>query len=98
VSLLETVVALVILGLAGVGFLEAFQGTSRSARDSEAWVEAVAVAEAALEEVKLGSAPTAAARVDTQPWPGAEGVELVSVTVALPDGGAFVLRRLVRTP
>jgi type II secretory pathway pseudopilin PulG len=98
VSLLETLVALVILGLAGVGFLEAFQATSRSARDAEAWVEAVAEAEAAMEQTKLGVAPTEGARVDVLSWPGAAGVELVTVTVALPDGGAFVLRRLVRTP
>jgi type II secretory pathway pseudopilin PulG len=95
VSLLETLVALVILGLAGVGFLEAFQATSRSATDAEEWVEAVAAAEAAMEQTKLGLAPTEGPRVDVRPWPGAAGVELVTVTVALPDGGAFVLRRLV---
>jgi type II secretory pathway pseudopilin PulG len=97
VTLLETLVALVVLGLAGVGFLETFQATSRSAGDAEAWVAAVARAEAAMEETKLGTGPTDAAAVDVQPWPGAPGVDLVTVTVALPDGGAFVLRRLVRS-
>jgi type II secretory pathway pseudopilin PulG len=98
VSLLETLVALVILGLAGVGFLGAFQGTSRASRDAEAWVDAVAAAEAAMEQTKLGVAPTEGARVDVQPWAGSAGVELVTVTVALPGGGAFVLRRLARVP
>jgi type II secretory pathway pseudopilin PulG len=97
VTLLETLVALVILGLAGVGFLEAFQATSRSSADAAAWVEAVGAAEAAMEETKLGTPPMSDARVDVRPWPGAAGVELVTVTVALPDGGSFVLRRLVRT-
>ncbi|MSR36474.1 MAG: type II secretion system protein [Gemmatimonadetes bacterium] len=106
-TLLDTLVALVILGLAGVGFLEAFQGTAHSTRDAEAWMEAVARAEAAMEETKLGTGPADLATtdpasalpsaVDVRPWPEAPGLELVTVTVALPNGGEFVLQRLART-
>ena len=42
------------------------------------------------------SPPTSDARVEVRPWPGAPDVDLVTVTVALPDGGSFVLQRLVR--
>jgi type II secretory pathway pseudopilin PulG len=98
VSLLETMVAIVILGLVGVGFLQTFQATSRSTRDAEAWVRAVSAAEAAMEETKLGVAPAAGAAVEVRPWPGAPGVDVVTVTVALPDGGSFVLQRLARSP
>ena len=95
-TLLETLVALVILGLAGVGFLQGFQATSRNNASTQAWVEAVSAAEAAMEETKLGAPPTSDARVEVRPWPGAPDVDLVTVTVALPDGGSFVLHRLVR--
>lgn len=102
-TLLDTLVALLILGLAGVGMLEIFQGTSRSARATEAWVEAVAEAEALMEETKLGAPPATRpgragppARVDVQPWPEMPELNLVTVTVPLPGAGALVLRRLVR--
>jgi type II secretory pathway pseudopilin PulG len=108
-TLLEALVALVILGLSAVGFLEAFQGTSRATRDAETWVQAVGYAEAAMERTKLGGGaagapfpdalpPGFARRVDVRPWPGAAGVAEVTVTIALPGGGAFVLHRLVRSP
>ena len=48
-TLLESLVALVIIGLTAVGFLELFQGTSRSSRDADAWLQAVAYAESAME-------------------------------------------------
>ena len=103
-TLLESLVALVILGLSAVGFLEAFQTTSRSVREAEAWVQAVGHAEAMMEETKLAAGaadPTAlppgfSGATAVQPWAGAEGVELVTVTVTLPRGGTFTLQRLVR--
>lgn len=108
-TLLESLVALVILGLASAGFLQLFQGSSRSTRDAEAWVKAVGYAEASMEQTKLGTRggerslvdslpPGFALDTDVQPWLGARGLEQITVTVALPDGGAFVLRRLVRVP
>lgn len=95
-TLLETLVALVILGLTGVGFLGAFRADARSARAAEEWVRAVDEGEAAMEAAKLGAASDGEARVQAEPWPGAPGVELVTVHVALPGGGEFVLRRLAR--
>lgn len=107
-TLFETLVALVILGLTSVGFLGAFQASSRSVRDAEAWVRAVGYAEAAMEQTKLGTGaddltlreplpPGFARDMDVQPWLGTPGLERVTVTVTLPGGGSFELHRLVRT-
>ena len=108
-TLLESLVALVIMGLTAVGFLDVFRTTSRSTRDAEVWVQAVGYAEASMEETKLGTFavdPTVldarsggfARDVVVEPWPGQDGVALVTVTVTLPGGGTFVLHRLVRAP
>ena len=47
-TLLESIVALVILGLAAVGFLELFQRASVATRDTANWSRAVAVAELSM--------------------------------------------------
>jgi len=108
-TLLETMVALVILGLVVVGFLAVFQGSTRLARDSERWAEAVAYAEDAMEAVKLDPqellAPARvelrggfARSVETRAWGGDDSVRLVTVVVTLPDGGGLMtLSRLVAT-
>jgi type II secretory pathway pseudopilin PulG len=107
-TLLEALVAIVILGLSAVGFLGAFQVSSHATRNTEVWVNAVAYAETAMEESKLGDARSQSAseslpggyrrEVSLQAWPGTAGVQLVTVKITLPDGGAFVLRRLARAP
>lgn len=104
-TLLESLVALVVLGLAAVGFLEAFHTASRSTLDAAVWVQAVGYAEAAMEEAKLGTGaadrsltdalpPGFALEIEVRPWLGTEAIERITVTVALPGGGAFVLHRL----
>jgi type II secretory pathway pseudopilin PulG len=102
VSLLEALVALVVLGLTGVGFLEAFQGATRSARNAREWSTGVAYAESVLEEATLGAPPGSDApagyrrEVAVRPWRG--GVDELAVTVTLPSGARFTLRRLVARP
>ena len=103
-TLLEALVALVILGLTGVGFLEAFQGAGRAARNAAAWSTAVAYAEAGMEQAVLGapfqpsadadSLPGFRREVAVRPWRGA--VDEVTVTVTLPSGARMSLHRLVR--
>jgi type II secretory pathway pseudopilin PulG len=107
-TLLETLVALVILGLSAVGFLELFHGTGRSASDAEAWTRAVAVAESTMETATLSVSGTgdlaalsnlasdSARQVSVRPV-NARIVD-VQVTVALPRGGRYVLHRLTRLP
>jgi len=103
VTLLEALVALVILGLASLGFLGAFQAATNATREAVIWVQAVDLAEAMLEQTKLGTvldASPATPRdgfrqaISVEPWPGAPGVERITVTVRLPDGGSFQLERL----
>ena len=103
-TLLETMVALVILGLVVLGFLEVFQGSARLAADSETWSQAVAYATDEMEAVKLdpesavaGSREALAGgfarQTETRPW--GRGVRLVTVVVFLPRGGRLTLNRLV---
>ena len=104
-TLLETMVALVILGLAAVGFLELFQGGARSTRDAEAWTRAVAFAESGMEAALIGGDVRREAegqshfrdlsrRIDATPW--RSGVEEIRVTVTGLNGTVFTLRRLQR--
>src|SRR2546430_9850469 len=65
-TLLETMVALVILGLVVVGFLAVFRGSTRLARDSETWATAGAYAGEGVGLAKtgerVGAAPGGLAR------------------------------------
>ena len=106
-TLLEVMVALVILGLVGTSILEVFGGSVRSAGTAHVWSQAVAYAEEGMERTKLAAvAPGAAAsperlpggfarRVKAEPW--SRDVARVTVVVSLPGGGTFELSRLVRT-
>ena len=108
-TLLEVMVALVILGLVVVGYLEVFGGALRSAATARAWSTAVAYATDGMERAKLelGESPigsTAPERlpggferhVETAPWEW--GLTRVSVVVVLPGGGRYALERLVQAP
>jgi prepilin-type N-terminal cleavage/methylation domain-containing protein len=103
-TLLEVMVALVILGMVGLGFLELFHQSHRVVADSRQWLAAVVYAEDAMEQVKLqGTTNLPAAedlpggfrrRISTSPW--RTGLAAVTVTVSLPGGGSFDLQRLVQ--
>jgi len=105
VTLLESLLALVILGISAVGYLEVFQGSSRAVRDAEQWERAAAVAEATLEvelltrqeglpAIRPDIPEGFSAQVEVTPWSGR--VTDVVVTVRLPDGKSFTVHRLVR--
>ena len=104
-TLFEALVALVILGLTSVGFLGAFHTSSSASRNAAEWTQAVGYAEAVMEQTKLGADPPLTeaadsgynADVSVQPWSSASDIQLVTVTVTLPQGGTFVLQRLART-
>jgi prepilin-type N-terminal cleavage/methylation domain-containing protein len=103
-TLLETMIALVILGLVGVAFLGVFTQASRTTSDLDVWSIAVAHAEAGMElavtDVRGATSRSPEqldggfARMTTvQPWMG--GTDLVTVTVEFPDGRQYALRRLL---
>jgi prepilin-type N-terminal cleavage/methylation domain-containing protein len=105
--LLEVLVALVVLSLVGLSYLQLFHQGHRLAAGSREWLQAVEYAEDAIEQAKLGTLGlddlTAhplgdgfRRLVTRQPWQ--DGFELVTVTVFLPAGARFELHRLARIP
>jgi prepilin-type N-terminal cleavage/methylation domain-containing protein len=105
-TLLEVMVALMILGLVGLSYLQLFHQSHRIVGDSRQWSKAVEYAEDAMERAKLEGASTEPRaeellpggfkrQVATQPWRA--GLVLVEVTVSLPGNARFDLRRLMQT-
>lgn len=105
-TLLETMVALTILGLAVVGFLELFAATARSTDDLDLWSSAVAYAENGVELLKLDvnyratspieSLPGGFQRsVEVRPWE--PGLQIATVTVRFPDGRTYAVNRLLES-
>ena len=101
-TLLEVLVALVILGLVGTGFLEAFAGALRITAQTRDWAQALVYAELGQESIKAGDPPGKldvplgggfTRHVTIQPWRA--GVNRATVTVVLPGGEQFELNRLV---
>ena len=104
-TLLESIVALVILGLAAVGCLELFQRASVATRDAATWSRAVAVAELTMERAVITTAASLdtvdgrACRVDVRPWTNGLREIVVSVDVEPSSAAArVVLHRLVAAP
>ena len=104
-TLLEALVALVILGASAAGFLGVFQNGARSMQSAAEWNRATEAAEAALEETVratlAGSSeplPTDGTGLPTsvtvQQWSAT--VDDVVVRVSLPDGRTMTVHRLVR--
>lgn len=106
-TLLEVMVALVILGLVATGFLESFGGALRATAQSRTWAQALVYGEQGQELIKVEGLARARAlearlgggfsrRVAVLPWQ--EGVVRATVQVTLPDGSRFDLDRLVAAP
>ena len=103
-TLLEALVALVILVLVGAAYLGIFAGSARAAADATAWSQAVVYAEDAVESAKLGltgSSPSTEQlgggferQIEVRPWD--RGLARITVVVLLPRGERFELTRLVR--
>lgn len=55
-TLLEALVALVILALSAVGYLDVFQGSARAVRGAAEWSRVVSLAEARMQGATLGDA------------------------------------------
>lgn len=106
-TLLEVMVALVILGLVTTGFLETFAGAFRETARARTWAQALVYAQEGQEAVRVGGSGEALSdagplgggfsrQVAVRPW--RLGLDRVTVTVILPDGARFELERLVPGP
>lgn len=103
-TLLESIIALVILSLVAVGVLGIFQQANRAAFDAQTWTVAASLAEQGMEAAKIGGGSVAdvdsrgvplgfSRRIDSKSGP--IGLREVLVTVDLPGGGSVVAHRLV---
>jgi prepilin-type N-terminal cleavage/methylation domain-containing protein len=106
-TLLEVMIALVILSLVGTGFLETFAGALRGTARAREWAQALVYAEQGQEDIAPQGPDRAAGsyrslgggfsrRVAIRPWD--KGINRATVTVTLPDGSRFDLDRLVPAP
>ncbi len=104
-SLLESVIALVILSLSAIGVLELFQETNRAASRAEEWTIAAEYAEEGIEAAKLGA--SAVTEISSTPIragysrqfrsrPAAHGLTDVSVVVGIPGGASLIVHRLIQ--
>jgi hypothetical protein len=109
VTLMEAVVALVILALVAIGCLELAQGASQLEYSATQWNAAVSVAESRMAQL-ISGAPALSAdmsvrtsssdstmRVGTRVMREnfRAGLDVISVTVPVEGGKSFVLRRVV---
>jgi prepilin-type N-terminal cleavage/methylation domain-containing protein len=98
-TLLEVLVALVILTMVGASYLELFSQSQRLVGGARQWSDAVSYAQDAMELVKLGRQPDPLpngfrTQVTRRPW--SSGYSVVTVTVFLPSGQRFDLDRLTK--
>ena len=97
-TLLEIMVALLILSVVVGGYLELFHGTHLLLAQSRVWSQAMSYAADGMEQAKLGEIGTVSLpggfrrQVTSVQW--SSGIDMVTVTVTLPDGARFDLRRL----
>lgn len=99
-TLLESVMAFVLLAVVGVTCLDLSRGASGLAHRSAEWSRAVAAGESALSAAASGVPDAEIAsdsvRVSREPWAEDAGVDVVTVTVTLAGGAEFRASRLVR--
>lgn len=102
-TLLEAVVAFVLLSVVGVVCLDQSRGATQLQVRSAEWTRAVTLAESAMAEATsspmtspMAPAPGQPVQVERRRWQ--PGVDVVHVSVPLPDGRHYVLERLTRAP
>jgi Tfp pilus assembly protein PilV len=107
-TLLEAMVAMVILALTVVTALGLLADTTRFSARADAWGRAVAIAEDGVDMTLAGTVPRLAVWADTLDGTFVRRIERtagdrpglvrIDVTVTWPGNGRFVLSRLVREP
>ena len=97
-TLLESVIATVLLAVVAVACLEGTRGAMRLEARSQALAVAAARAEGALERARIGAAGGADAQLSRQPYVVAgatTGLDLITVEVRSDDGRLLRMARLV---
>ena len=92
-TLLEVLVALLILSLVVAGYLQLFHGSHLLLSRSRLWSQAIAYAADGMEQAKLGETSPASLPGGFRRRVVMSG-DIITVTVLLPDGVRFELRRL----
>lgn len=97
-TLLESIIASVLLAVTAVVCLDATRGAARLQQRTGAWTNAVSQAESAL-ALASADAPAddrTAARVTRRPWGDeATRLDLIEVEVPVAGGGSYRMARLV---
>lgn len=106
-TLLETVVAFVLLSVVGIACLDLSRGATGLETRSVEWSQAVAIGDAVLTAAASGATDDDLltsgtsrrdVRVQRMPWrDGADGIDVLEVQVMLPTGASYLATRLVRT-
>ena len=92
-TLLESIIASVLLAVTAVVCLDATRGAAALQQKSAMWTRAVAHAESELVSVTSGGPSASTTRVSRRPW--RDGLELIEVEVPMAGGASFRLTRLV---
>ncbi|MBL0171419.1 MAG: hypothetical protein IPP90_11915 [Gemmatimonadaceae bacterium] len=105
-TLLEAVIAFVILAVVGIVCLDQSRGAAQLQAASAEWMRAIAQGESTMADATSnaparpdgasGALPDPRVRVSRHPW--RTGVDQVDVTVSLANGAQFVMTRLVPAP
>jgi prepilin-type N-terminal cleavage/methylation domain-containing protein len=100
-TLLEVLVALVVLTIVGVSYLQLFSESHHVVGVAQQWSNAVAYAQDAMEHTKLtgkdlqGPLPGGFRRqISRRPFDS--GYTIVTITVTMPNGAQYQLNRLTR--
>ena len=92
-TLLESIIASLLLAVTAVACLDATRGAAELQRSSVVWTQAVADAESELATVSQGGPPLQTTRGSRRPW--RDGLEPPEVDVPMANGSRFQLSRLV---
>lgn len=92
-TLLESIIASLLLAVTAVVCLDATRGAAALQQKSAAWTVAVARAEAELATVSSGGVASSTTRVSRRPW--RDGLDLLEVEVPMAGGASVQLARVV---
>ena len=96
-TLLESIIASLLLAVSAVVCLDATRGAAALQRRSAAWTQIVAQAEAELATVSSGGLASSTTRISRRPWH--DGLDVLELDIPMAGGASYRLTRLVeRTP